>query len=346
MLKELCVIGHPGRCGGASSELDHQIRCWHAMGVTVHLCPTSPPDVNARAMRMEDRGCIYHAPCDWPSIAGMHVISYCSRDFLRTLPEIRKHARTTTFVNCMSWAFDAEVAAVQQGLIDFELYQTVHSMEKIAERLQGANELERLLIHPYFHAADFPFQPREPGLFRFGRISRSAPDKFGKKQLWIYETMTAPEHKQGLILGWGAEVEKKLGRPPFWIGTMPSCSLSQQAFYQFANAVIMTTAGTENLPRVGFEAMASGSVLVVDDRGGWQLQVEDGSTGWLCKDEREFVYKASRLAHEKDEAADMRHAARQKVETAWGLNPAMESWSRVFEAWEAKETLRESCRGS
>ena len=83
--------------------------------------------------------------------------------------------------------------------------------------------------------------------------------------------------------------------------------MTQQEFYRTCEAIIMTTDTTENLPRVGLEAMASGSILVVDNRGGWQQLVEDGVTGWLCRDDREFVYKASRCAFESEERSQMRY---------------------------------------
>ena len=79
---------------------------------------------------------------------------------------------------------------------------------------------------------------------------------------------------------------------------------------------------------------ASGSVLVVDRRGGWAKVVEDGVTGWLCRDASEFVYKASRCAFEKSEREQMRHAARDRLERISGFAAASRSWSSVFEAWQ------------
>lgn len=148
--------------------------------------------------------------------------------------------------------------------------------------------------------------------------------------------MTAPVLKEGLIVGWDHRTRNRIGRDPdSYIHTVGEGGISQQEFYCNCEAVIMTTDTFENLPRVGFEAMSSGSVLVVDDRGGWQLQVDDGVTGWLCHDDREFVYKASRCAFEPEERDTMRRNARQKLETEWGLERAMESWSEVFRAWSA-----------
>jgi len=332
---ELCVIGHPSRLGGADTELDHQIHCWQAMGIEVHICHTGSLDDNARSMRMEERGCVYHDPHDWPSLEGMHTISFCNGQFLENLPEIRRFARTTSFVNCMTWNFDRELEMQERGLIDFHLYQTEHGCQRVSDKLKALGTFRPLRFVPYFHTEDFPFHARRPNdKFRFGRISRGDADKFGHRQLWIYETMTAPVLKEGLIVGWDQRARNRFGRDPdFYIRTMPEGKISQRDFYESCEAIIMTTDTFENLPRVAFEAMASGSILVVDDRGGWQLQVEDGVSGWLCADDREFVYKASRCAFESAERDEMRHRAKEKLDEQWGLETAMQSWDRVFREW-------------
>ena len=335
MNDHLCVIGHPSRYGGADTELDHQIRCWQAMGMVVHICHTGALDENLRAMRLAERGCVYHEPSDWKSIAGLDCISFCNAEFLKSLPEIKEHARSTTFVNCMTWNFDAELAMQERGLIDFHLYQTAHAQERVGRRLAQFANYRPVRFTPYFHSEDFQYiDDRPQDKFRFGRISRADADKFNDRQLWIYETMTAPVLKEGQILGWGPKVEEKFGGPPHsYIEVLPAGAISQQEFYRYAEAVIMTTDTIENLPRVGFEAMASGSVLIVDSRGGWKEQVDDGVTGWLCRDDREFVYKASRCAFEGDERNRMRRAALDKLERHWGLQAAMDSWAAVFASW-------------
>jgi hypothetical protein len=72
----------------------------------------------------------------------------------------------------------------------------------------------------------------------------------------------------------------------------------------------------------------------VDRKGGWEVLVDDGKTGWLCRDQREFVYKASRAAFEVEETNQLRLNARQKLETEWGKENSMKSWVNVFSEWE------------
>ena len=134
MIKELCIIGHPSKIGGADTELDHQIRCWQKMGITVHICHTSYVDNNCKKMKMEERDCIYHISEDWKSLTGMHTISFCNGEFLKNLIKIKKYAKTTTFVNCMTWNFKKEIEAKERGLIDFHLYQTKEQFEKVSKK--------------------------------------------------------------------------------------------------------------------------------------------------------------------------------------------------------------------
>lgn len=338
MIKELCVIGHPSKLGGADTELEHQIYLWREMGIDVYICHTGEFDQNAIAMKnsMEFIGCKYVPSKSWKDLNGMHVIAFCSGKFLDNLSEIKKYSKSTTFVNCMTWNFDKELESHRNNLIDFFLYQTQHQYDKVSPKLININKdnYRAIFFNPYFKNDAFPFIDRTRNdFFRFGRISRGDADKYNKYQIWIYETMTAPVLKSGMILGWDDRAEKKLGKLPSYIKGYAEGQITQQTLYQECDVIIMSTDTYENLPRVGFESMSSGSLLVVDDKGGWKTLVEDGKTGWLCKDHREFVYKASRSAFEIQETNDMRHAAREKLNKEWGKENSIKSWEKVFNEW-------------
>lgn len=338
MIKQLCVIGHPSRLGGADTELDHQIRLWRGMGIEVYICHTSGYDDNCKKMRaeMEKIGCKYIESQSWKDLVGFDVISFCNGRFLENLPEIKKYARSATFVNCMTWNFNKELEMQEKGLIDFHLYQTQHQFDRVSVKLKAFGNIYRpIMINPYFYNAEFPFVERTNNeYFKFGRISRGDADKYGKSQIWIWETMTAPVLKNGIILGWDDRAKKKLGELPSYVLGLKEGQITQQQFYKECDVIVMTTDTYENLPRVGFEAMSSGSVLVVDNRGGWTTLVEDGKTGWLCQDNREFVYKASRSAFEIEETNQLRINAKNKLEKEWGSENSIKSWENVFSQWE------------
>ena len=331
-MEEICVIGFPSRLGGADTELDHQIRVWQALGLTVHLIHTGPLDDNMRAMKMEERGCILHTPCEWGACKGMHVISYCNSEFLKHLEAIKRYAKSATFVNCMTWLFDAEKEMHRRGLIDCFLYQTDHAREKVQSDLVAINSNFRWFrVRPYFHLDEFPYySDRSEDMFRFARISREDTAKFHQAQNWVYETMVAPVLKEGIILGINDQIRSKIGHEPNWIRAYSAGGQSVHDVYPHAHCIIQMSETYENLPRVGFEAMASGCLLIVDDRGGWREQVLHGQTGFLCKDQREFVYYASRAAFEREERRQMVANARQWLESHWGLDQAKQQWSEFF----------------
>jgi len=141
------------------------------------------------------------------------------------------------------------------------------------------------VVDPYFQADRFSFcDQKAEDRFRFCRVSREDLGKFHASQIWIYETMVAPILKEGTILGVNEAVRAKLtkGRDsiPDWIRVLPAGGEAVGDIYARSHAMIqMSDASlTENLPRVGFEAMASGTALCVDKRGGWTEQVIHGET--------------------------------------------------------------------
>src|SRR4051812_11180605 len=102
MIKQIGVVGHPSRYGGADTELHHQILCWLKMGLEVHVVPTGNLAREQTALRLAERGCVLHNPNSWQSLKGMPAISFCNDVYLRSLPEIRRHASHILWVNCMT----------------------------------------------------------------------------------------------------------------------------------------------------------------------------------------------------------------------------------------------------
>jgi hypothetical protein len=335
-LSRIFVHGFPGRYGGAATELHHQITFWRRIGLEVHLIPTNAGyRKEPLYAEMEQTGVVIHEQNQFDVLTRDDVImSYCSSDFLDHLPAINKYTRKTVFINCMTWLFEKEKQRMAEGLIGMFLYQNEDVLNKQMPVLRALNQdpdIQFRIFSPYFEETAFPFVEQRPeNYFGCGRISRQDADKYSRSTLQIYEYFVAPVMKRGLFMGFDARSEAKIGRPPHWITTMcDSTIVDQQAFYRHCRIVLQPSDTIENWPRVGFEAMASGSVLIVDDRGGWRQLVDHGKTGWLCRHERDFIYYASKMAYEPELRDEMAQRAQLRGRQLGGFERAQESWDAV-----------------
>lgn len=337
-IRRLFIHGFPGLYGGAGTELHHQIIAWQHMGIEVHLIPSyTGYEQESLYPEMVRRGVIIHGPNAWHHIErGDPILGFCNSAFLEQLPAIRKRTHRTIFVNCMTWLFAKEKERMKNGEIAMFLYQNEEVLLKHRPELQALNDdplVRFMTFKPYFESSHFPFiGERQSDHFGCGRISRQDADKFSRNTLHIYEYFVSPRFKRGLFLGFDERGEQKIGKPYDWIRTARDHhEVSQRDFYAHCEIVLQPTDTTENWPRVGFEAMASGSVLIVDNRGGWRQMIEHGRTGWLCDHPRDFIYHASKMAYEPNLRADMAEAGRQRALELGGLEASTTSWEAVFE---------------
>ena len=337
MRSKLFVYGFPSLYGGAGTELHHQIPIWQKLGFEVHLLP-SQADYRTGPLYAEmlSAGVVVHEAHAFSVIEeGAPVFGFCNAEFLEKLDEIRQYSTNTVFVNCMTWLFEDEKRRMAEGKIRTFLYQNDNIRMTNAPILQGLNPSAKcnfLPFRPYFDASRFPFvEKRSEEFFGCGRISRQDADKYARNTLHIYEYLVAPKLKRGLFVGFDQRSEAKIGTPYGWIRTARDQNeCTPQDFYKHCEIVLQPMDTTENWPRVGFEAMSSGSVLVVDNRGGWQMQIQHGVTGWLCNNDREFIYYASKMAFEPSLRLDMARRAQATVESLAGAAISMESWDRVL----------------
>jgi len=331
--KKIGVVGFPGLYGGAGVELDCQLTLWKEMGYEIHLIPTNNPQNEPLLPKTLYRATVHEAR-DYSKIKDMPVISFCNDMFLTDIKKIKKEARKTIFVNCMTWLFNDEKKAHTDGQIDLFLYQTNHTQKKVGPTLEKLNsKYNWKVFKSWFDDERFLFHKnRATDKFRFGRISREDGDKYSHDQLYIYNTMVAPVNKSGIILGFDNRSEKKIGTPPDWIRTYPGNGITQEEFYSHCQCIIQKADTYENWPRIGMEAMSSGSILIVDNRGGWTEMIKHGETGWLCNDQREFIYYSSRMAFEREEREKMSLRAKEYfTEVINNKEKSKEDWKEIFD---------------
>lgn len=330
-MTKLGVIGFPGNYGGASVELDCQLTIWKKMGIELHIIPTYDVSNEPLLIKTKNRATIHNVK-EYSALKDMPVISFCNDEFLSDIAIIKEHASKTIWVNCMTWLFGPEKEAHKKGLIDLFLYQNPRSQKKVNDELKALNDNYNWKVFTsWFDNSKFPYhKERTADKFRFGRISREDGDKYTSDCLWIYETMVAPMAKSCVILGYDDRSKKKIGEVPEWIRAYPGSGISQQEFYAHSSCIVQKTETYENWPRVCMEAFASGSVLIVDNRGGWKDMVIHNETGYLCNDSRDFVYYASKMAYEPLERDRISENALKAGKEMFGEEKSMESWKEVL----------------
>ena len=334
----ICLIGYPSRVGGADTEVDHQIDVWLQLGVEVHVIPTGDVGGVAKGIMLLERGCIVHAPYDWKACRNMHVISYCNGQFLEHLAKIKDYCLTATFVNCMTWLFPKEKEATANKLIDYEIYQRQEVMNSLFPQLaQLSPFVKAFMFKPYFRHTDFPYIPysqRKHDRFVFGRINRADSFKYHKESLRIYDDINSPVPKECILLGVNDSIAQKLGKFPPWVRGYREGRFTQTEFYGYVDHIINPAdpEHNENLPRIAFEAMSSGVVLVVDNKGGWQELVQHDRTGYLCETTADYVNYGTMLAADRKHTAELAANARDWLMQEYSMTKSMWRWESYFRA--------------
>jgi glycosyltransferase involved in cell wall biosynthesis len=346
-MSRLFIYGFPSWYGGAASELYHQIKCWKKMGMEMHIIPSMKGSEN-EPLRQEmlDLGVTIHKHNEFGALTKDDaIINFCSKEFLENLSQIVLHTRRTIFVNCMTWVFGRNSVGYKmneewnhaQGNIAISLYQRPQIRDQHAAHLRQFGDKAKFIhFSPYFDSKGFEFSEKawdkSRQKFTIGRISRQDADKFTRNLWQIWEGIHSPKWKQGLVLGWDNRSRMKCGEPLPWVKThADQNSLPVQEFWKQVDIIVQPTETRENWPRIGFEAMYSGAPLVVDKRGGWEFMIEHGKSGFLCENERDFMFYASKLAYEPDFRLGMAVNAARRARELSGYEVASQSWKQVFE---------------
>lgn len=337
-MKRLFILGFPGLYGGAGTELHHQIILWagQLIDIELRIIPTMDGYENEPLYQeMLDLGIRIEHKLDFSEVTDKDaVINFCSRVFWEALPTIYEKTQRIAWVNCMTYVFDAEKDMAQRDMVSHFLYQRQEVLEDHQEILTKLGARGKfMLFKPYFNNRSCVFSVKDQPYTHIGRISRQDADKFSPKTLHIYEYITSRKLKRGHFLGWGPKAEEKIGKPFPWIKTYENHKVFPvKNFYDQVDFIVQPTDTLENLPRIGFEAMFSGKPLVVDNRGGWKHLIEHEKSGFLCDDERDFIYWGTRLAYEPDLRLRIAEAAYDRAVELSSIQESRKSWRAVFDS--------------
>lgn len=315
------VLGYPSEIGGANTELWHTVKLWRQIGIGVTLIPTWHADPDWRT-RLDRIGCRtiettrdkLHAVDGLP---GGIVVGFCNGHFVACGHRLKELGCRTVWVSCMNWLFPAERLFYRRlGTFGRHVFQSRYQCDQLVPQLRryGLDDAQAWLIRGALDAKEFHFEPLphvSGERFTLGRISRADPDKFAAN-FWQM-CARIPHSIRVRVLGWGPEVEARVGPPPVWAECLEAGA--QPVFFLLPTLHAMIAMGggaVENWPRVGLEAMAAGVPIVADARGGWCEMIRHGETGYLCHTDDEFAYYAARLA---DDEPHRLRIARQARET-------------------------------
>ncbi len=335
---EIYVGGYPGHYGGADTELLHQVYLWRSYGVRVVLVPFNSPTVEMRKL-CDGLGCetVPYSPCVFRNRI---VVSFCSGEFLKRLPEIWQHAppREVIWFNCMTWLFDAEKEAHRRGQITQFGYQTTYQRNKLVAELETIAPVKVFDYEPFYKIdSDNPlvFDPvRDKGYFGIGRISRDDANKYPADMWQTFAAVKAPKPVKAFVLGFGDKAKSKCGSPPpglDWLTWGPG-GVPAADFYSRIHAMIHQTGGSrENYPRVLLEAWSAGVIPIVEDDYAFPDLIENGVTGFRCKTSTEAAEKATMLAYDDAMRQRMAQAGYQRLrETAGDKGRCWESWAGIL----------------
>ncbi len=336
-MRHLFIIGFPGLYGGAGTELHAQIILWSKAfpELKLHIIPTMDGYKNEPLYQeMVGLGVEIEEEMNFDKItADDAVINFCSREFLENLEHINQFTKRVMWVNCMTFLFGPEKEKAHKNLISHYLYQRPQIRDLHEFELKKLGSTGKFLtFSPYFNADGFEFSLKDQEHTNIGRISRQDADKFAPTTLHIYEYITSPKMKRGHFLGWGENSLKKIGKPHHWIKTYRNhTELPVKKFYKTIDFIVQPTETNENWPRIGFEAMFTGNPLVVDNRGGWKHMIEHGYNGFLCRNEKEFIYWGTRLSFEYNLREQIALNALERAKELSDFERSSHSWSMVFE---------------
>jgi glycosyltransferase involved in cell wall biosynthesis len=336
----MCVYvqGFPHVVGGAGNECWWSSLLWKRIGgEDVHFIPTWAVTDPEWLVRVENEGfeiidC--RSSKDLPSITrmeGQTVVAFCNDRATDSFKTLREMGCRIVYCPLMCNVRSSEKPGYRQAFPDVIVFQSEYQRSKLEPQLKtfGYTPDKGALIRGGINFRDFDFNPRphhksEP--FVVGRLARQTPSKWHKGLWKLYEQIP---NRRAIIMG---APRYHVGPPPAWGTCLEANAMPSGLLYRQLHAYVSKN-GTddENWPAVGREAMAYGVPLVVEDAWGWKEMIVHGETGFLCKNESQFVKYATLLSEDEELRVKIATQARERLESTL-CNPAVlwAQWREVL----------------
>jgi len=314
-MKEVYVWGYLHQCGGAGPEAGHAIELLRSRGVEVTCVLKAGTDVLSTSeprRRYLDSIGVKTAENSPGLLHDKVVWCWCESDLFYNLYRNEEKPALIAYWPCMnSFSIEEKVGIGRVPNLRI-LCQSDHQKKSLGRELEALG-LSHELIHcqPYFNLlsgwSKFRHYPKDRSRFDVLRIGRDDADKYPDNLWRIVSRFASPKPKGIHVVGWGPNGEAKLGdyrKPDHPYHGKVSGSINGHLYepdvigdmMSACHVTLMYYPWVENAPRVAFEAMASGSIVVGSNTGGMPEFISDGDSGLLCDTEEQVVYRLSELA--------------------------------------------------
>jgi glycosyltransferase involved in cell wall biosynthesis len=314
-MKEIYVWGYLHQCGGAGPEVGHIIELLRSRDIDVTCVLKAGTDVlGADEPRRKYFDAIGVKTKEYaPGVLTDKVVwCWCEQDLFSYIYRNDEKPALIAYWPCMNFLSVEEKIAIGRIPNLRVLCQSRYQQNALNNELIPLG-LSHNFIHcePYFNLlsswSKFRNYPKDRSRFDVLKIGRDDPDKYPDNLWEIVHRFASPKPKGIHLIGWGPNGEAKIGdyrKPDHAYHGKLSGSINGHVYdpavigdmMSACHATLMYYPVVENAPRVAFEAMASGSIVVGSNTGGMPEFIEDGRTGLLCKNDEQVVYRLSALA--------------------------------------------------
>lgn len=327
-MKHIYVWGYLHQCGGAGPEAGHIIELLRFRGhdVTCLLVPgtdvLSPKEPRRKyfdsiGVRTEE-----YIP---GMLDGKVVWCWCQDDLFAHLSKNSEKPSLVAYWPCMNWLTEKELVGISLNPSVVVLCQSRFQKSRIESVIQDYGIRNRIhLCGTYFNVLSpwnkFRNNQKDRSRFDVIRIGRDDPLKY-PDNLWDLAYRHASPVQKGIhVVGWGPNGEARVGDHrkdghPFngkVKGTILGHVYDQHLVSDMLSAshvTLMYYPWEENAPRVAFEAMASGSIVLGSNSGGMPEFVVDGESGLLCDNDEQVVHRLGMLAYDPEAREELAKTA-------------------------------------
>lgn len=334
------IWGYLHQCGGAGPETGHAIELFRDNGVEVTCVVPSGTDVlsqsEPRRNYLDSLGVATESYS--PGMFNdQNVWCWCEDGLFDYLIRHEETPRRVVYWPCMNVLRDKELVGIAKTQNLKVLCQSQYQYNELTRRLNEVSlSADVAHVHPFFNLnsrwSKFKYWDKPLDAFNVLRVGRDdEPFKY-PRDLWdLFYKVTAPAGvtPKLVVIGWGREGINLLGEigdpnHPYH-GKITAETYSHiyspsvlANHFRDAHAILMHYPVAENAPRVMFEAIASGAVVVASRNGGIPEFLRDQETGFLVQTNDEASHRLSQLAFNPSRAKRMADQALESLKKGVG----------------------------